>query len=192
MRLLEIASAEEQIALWRLVSDNVWAALQLQQSQQAVTAPNAARATDATPKRPKGKRSKNAALKSVLKGYGRVGKLPTVPVPSKSSAQSPPLKGAVGLPPNAPENQRQPPIPSPSGRPDPALRKQPIVSITNPETAIAGSDRKPVDPRSQPQQSPGGQLPPTPIAPPKIPPFSPKSLQKRGNLTQNQTKTDRD
>jgi hypothetical protein len=34
MRLLEIASAEEQIALWRLVSDNVWAALQLQQDQQ--------------------------------------------------------------------------------------------------------------------------------------------------------------
>ena len=31
MRLVEFASAEEQLALWRLVSDNVWAAL----SQQA-------------------------------------------------------------------------------------------------------------------------------------------------------------
>lgn len=35
MRLLEIASAEEQIALFKLVSDSVWAALTTQQQQQA-------------------------------------------------------------------------------------------------------------------------------------------------------------
>ena len=35
MRLLEIASAEEQIELWKLVSNSVWQALQLQKQQQA-------------------------------------------------------------------------------------------------------------------------------------------------------------
>jgi hypothetical protein len=34
MRLLEIANAEEQIELWKLVSNSVWQALQLQKQQQ--------------------------------------------------------------------------------------------------------------------------------------------------------------
>jgi hypothetical protein len=34
MRLVEFASAEEQIALWKLVSDSVWSSLQQQQQQQ--------------------------------------------------------------------------------------------------------------------------------------------------------------
>ena len=34
MRLLEIASAEEQIELWKLVSNSVWQALQVQKQQQ--------------------------------------------------------------------------------------------------------------------------------------------------------------
>jgi hypothetical protein len=191
MRLLEIASAEEQIALWKLVSDSVWAALQLQQSQQGGAGPNAARATDATPKRLKGKRPKNAALKSVLKGYGRVGKLPTVPVPPKSSAKSPPSKGAAGSPPKPPENQQQPTASSTNGRPNPAAVKQPVVSTVKSVNANIGN-RQPVDPNSQSQQLPSDQLPSPQITPQKNPPFSPKNLQKRGVLAQNQTKTDRD
>ena len=35
MRINEIASAEEQIALWKLIADNVWTALDTQQRQQA-------------------------------------------------------------------------------------------------------------------------------------------------------------
>ena len=35
MRINEIADAEEQIALWRLVSDNVWSALHTQAEEQA-------------------------------------------------------------------------------------------------------------------------------------------------------------
>jgi hypothetical protein len=35
MRLLEIASAEEQMALWRLVSDSVWTAIAQQARQEA-------------------------------------------------------------------------------------------------------------------------------------------------------------
>jgi len=96
MRLLEIASAEEQIALWRLVSDNVWAALQLQQDQQQRAAVSTAARNDANPavatKAPKsksrGKGTKNLALKRVLRGYGKVPKLPSVPVPPKPGANS--------------------------------------------------------------------------------------------------------
>jgi len=96
MRLLEIASAEEQIALWRLVSDNVWAALQLQQDQHQRAAVSTAARDDANPgvatKVPKsksrGKGTKNPALKRVLRSYGKVPKLPSVPVPPKPGANS--------------------------------------------------------------------------------------------------------
>ena len=101
MRLLEIASAEEQIALWRLVSDNVWAALQLQQDQHQRAAVSTAARNDANPavatKAPKsksrGKGTKNPALKRVLRGYGKVPKLPSVPVPPKPGANSNPQPG---------------------------------------------------------------------------------------------------
>ena len=35
MRLVEFASAEEQIALWKLISDSVWQSLSAQQRQEA-------------------------------------------------------------------------------------------------------------------------------------------------------------
>ena len=38
MRLVEFASAEEQLALWRLVSDSVWTAISVQAKQQAKAA----------------------------------------------------------------------------------------------------------------------------------------------------------
>jgi hypothetical protein len=101
MRLLEIASAEEQIALWRLVSDNVWAALQLQQDQHQRAAVSTAARNDENPavatKAPKsksrGKGTKHLALKRVLRGYGKVPKLPSVPVPPKPGANSNPQPG---------------------------------------------------------------------------------------------------
>ena len=95
MRLLEIASAEEQIALWRLVSDNVWAALQLQQDQEQRAAVSTAARNDAgvgrEPKtsKPKsrGKGTRNPALKN-LRSYGKVPKLPSVPVPPRPGSNS--------------------------------------------------------------------------------------------------------
>ena len=38
MRIVEIASAEEQMALWKLVNDNVWQAIDAQRQQQAKAA----------------------------------------------------------------------------------------------------------------------------------------------------------
>ena len=38
MRIVEIANAEEQLALWKLVNDNVWQAIETQRQQQAQAA----------------------------------------------------------------------------------------------------------------------------------------------------------
>ena len=49
MRLMEFASAEEQIALFRLITDNIWTALAQQQKQQA--AEKAQKARQAKPRK---------------------------------------------------------------------------------------------------------------------------------------------
>ena len=45
MRLLEFASAEEQLALWKLVSDNVWKAIAQQARDEAAEKAERARQT---------------------------------------------------------------------------------------------------------------------------------------------------
>lgn len=78
MRLFEIASAEEQIELWKLVSTSVWQSLQvLQKQQQAAQA--AARAKSAPAKR----------------GAAKKLKLPAVPVPNTQQKQVPQNKAPV-------------------------------------------------------------------------------------------------
>ena len=74
MRLFEIASAEEQIELWKLVSTSVWQSLQvLQKQQQEAAAQAAARAKSAPAKR--------SAAKKL--------KLPAVPIPNTQQKQVP-------------------------------------------------------------------------------------------------------
>ena len=51
MRIDEIASAAEQLALWKLVSDNVWAAIGLQAKQEAERQAAAKRIAKPKPKR---------------------------------------------------------------------------------------------------------------------------------------------
>jgi len=132
MRLLEIASAEEQIALWRLVSDNIWAALQLQQDEQQRAAVSTAARNDANPavatKAPKsksrGKGTKNPALKRVLRSYGKVPKLPSVPVPPKPG----------------PNSNTQPGKPEPAGAANASGRGQP----GSPQAITAAANTRPV------------------------------------------------
>jgi hypothetical protein len=74
VRLFEIASAEEQIELWKLVSASVWQSLQvLQKQQQEAAAQAAARAKSAPAKR----------------GAAKKLKLPAVPVPNTQQKQVP-------------------------------------------------------------------------------------------------------
>jgi hypothetical protein len=42
MRFMEIANAEDQLALWRLISDNVWSAVMAQAKQAAAQKAQAA------------------------------------------------------------------------------------------------------------------------------------------------------
>jgi hypothetical protein len=74
MRIDEFASAEEQMALWKLVNDNVWQAIETQRQQQAKAAQ--AKVAKAKLKPRKGRKG--------AKGGGR-GKLsipPSLPVPT--------------------------------------------------------------------------------------------------------------
>ena len=75
MRINEIANAEEQLALWKLVSDNVWQAIQTQAHQQAKE-----KALAAQQKKAKGKR----------KGKGGRVSVPSIPnVPKPASPKAP-------------------------------------------------------------------------------------------------------
>ena len=57
MRINEFANAEEQLALWKLISDGVWTAVRTQAEQQARA--SAERAQQAKTKKPTSKRSKS-------------------------------------------------------------------------------------------------------------------------------------
>ena len=82
MRLIEFASAEDQIELWKLVSASVWSSLQQQQHQQRQAQATAAagRAKRDAPSH-KGKRKRAT-------GKGRL-KLPSVSIPSPKAAPKP-------------------------------------------------------------------------------------------------------
>ena len=95
MRINEIASAEDQMALWRLVSDSVWQAIETQRQQQAQA--EQAKAAKAKLK-PRGSR----------KGKGRSAApmpLPKPPAPKK--AQSPENTSTRPNPPPAVNPQAQ-------------------------------------------------------------------------------------
>ena len=72
MRINEIADAEEQIALWRLVSDNVWSAIHTQAEEQAKHHAAAEQQRKLKPKR------------------GRKGSVTHTPPPPKLPAPKPP------------------------------------------------------------------------------------------------------
>ena len=71
MRINEIANAEEQLALWKLVSDNVWTAIHTQAQQQAKEKAVAAQQSKA-----KGRR----------KGKGASVSVPSIPNVTKPAA----------------------------------------------------------------------------------------------------------
>jgi hypothetical protein len=76
MRLLEIASAEEQMALWKLVSDSVWAAISRQAKEEA----------------------ERAAAERASVGVGRSVRSGGSAAPSASSRPAPPSKPAKSPP----------------------------------------------------------------------------------------------
>jgi hypothetical protein len=75
MRLFEIASAEEQLALWKLISTNVWSAVQQQVQQERERSALAKRLSAKT----KGKTAKLISTPALT--------LPPAPLPSTASQQ---------------------------------------------------------------------------------------------------------
>jgi len=148
MRLMEIASAEEQMALWRLINDNVWAAINQQARDEAERKVAAQRAA----KLKGGKRKTKGAAPSL--------RLPPTPPPKKAAPpQQPQQKSAVGV-------QQQPKrAASPqqiSAQPtQPTARQQPTPSAQ--PTAPTAS--------AQPQA-----LPSNPLKPPKKVGFSARNI----------------
>ncbi len=89
MRINEIANAEEQLALWKLVSDNVWNAIHAQAQQQA---------------REKQVASQQKKAKGKRKGKSRVAnvpRIPNVPKPATPKAQNKLNPTAKTVEPNA-------------------------------------------------------------------------------------------
>ena len=83
MRLDEFANAEDQMALWKLINDNVWQAIETQRQQQA-------------------KEAQAKAAKAKLKPRkGRKGASPKISIPSVGPKPPPPKK------PMAPTNPQQ-------------------------------------------------------------------------------------
>lgn len=89
MRLDEFANAEDQMALWKLINDNVWQAIETQRQQQA-------------------REAQAKAAKAKLKPRkGRKGASPKISIPSVGPKPSPPKKP---VPPSNPQQVKtQPP-----------------------------------------------------------------------------------
>ncbi len=122
MRLLEIASAQEQMALWKLISDSVWAAINRQAKEEAErTAVGGAR----------GKRVVGSS-------------------PKASSPPAPPFKPAK--PPASPQQKMQPKIPVSNNKlksatqptDPPMMQKMPAKPIVS----TARSNAVPLNPSS--------------------------------------------
>ena len=107
MRINEIASAEEQIALWKLIATNVWTALDTQQRQQA---------------------QKNAVKKSRAKTTGHTSAY-------KKPAKIPAPRASVPLPQNKLQQQVQQNAQHPPSASAVALTTQPKPSNTVKDTA---------------------------------------------------------
>jgi hypothetical protein len=115
MRLMEIASAEEQMALWKLINDNVWAAINQQARDEAERKAAAQRA------------AKLKGSKRKTKGAAPSLRLPPTPLPKKAAPpQQPQQKSAVGVqqqPPRAANPQQTLAQPT-----QPTARQQPLPS----------------------------------------------------------------
>ena len=105
MRFTEIANPEDQLALWRLISDNVWSSVLTQARQEAA---QIAQAT-AKPK-PKKFKPKKALPKT-----------PPPPKPKAPAPKPPPVKSAI-------PQQARVVIPS---RPQPLPSSQPVLRPTH-------------------------------------------------------------
>ena len=110
MRLLELASAEEQIELWKLVSNSVWQSLQLQQQTQ--------QKRDVTAKAARKSASK---AKRRVRGARPIPSLPQVPTPK---------------PPSPTPNKNSVPTVNPTANPPAPIANKPVAPAALPTASV--------------------------------------------------------
>jgi hypothetical protein len=127
MKIAEVTNAEDQLALWRLVSDNVWRAIDTQAAQErAAKAERAARSTAKRPKRRAAPSSPKAAIAPAPKPAENSKQ--TVPKPAEPTQQQKAAQPAstTTLPP-----AQTGPFGATGNSAAPALPSQPTVQPAN-------------------------------------------------------------
>jgi hypothetical protein len=132
VRIFEIASAEEQIELWKLVSNSVWQSLQQQQHEEQK------------------RRAEAAAKKRVMpkggKASARVGKAPiAMPPPMPISNQPPPAKqtGPQTTDSSIPQSSVNEPLASgalSAASAQPNAKKLPASALPNPLKTVGNAE----------------------------------------------------
>lgn len=137
MRINEIADAEEQIALWRLVSDNVWSAIHKQAEEQAKQRAAAEQQRKLKPKR---KRKGSVA---------HTPPPPKLPAPKPQATDKPPTPTATA---NKSAQQDVNPRAYPATRaPQPSTAKPtPSATQVNPSATAGNVDAHLLAPSVQP------------------------------------------
>ena len=157
MRIDEVASAEEQMALWKLINDNVWQAIETQRQQQA-------------------REAEAKAAKAKLKPRkGRKGGSPKMSIPSVGPKPPPPKKPVA--PTNPQQSKTQPPqrvthakqlatrMHGPQSQPN-AMPTMPTNASLAPKDGVFAPDiaQKNSEPRGDDRHNKNGYPAPTPIA----------------------------
>ena len=135
MRLIEFASAEEQMGLWKLVSDNMWQAISTQAEQEKLEKAKKAAAAKAKPAKRGGGR-KSAAKFAV-----------PIVMPTVTNATPPPqakaLEPAKAKEPNGSEITQAQASSANSQKPSSLASQQNAAKLTQQLSTVAGS--KPTD-----------------------------------------------
>jgi len=140
MRIFEIADAEAQLALWKLVNDSVWTAIQTQQHEQA-------KQKAAAQQQKKSKRSKRISKRSI----SAPAPLPKMPKPMpKLAAPNKHPTPTYAKPNPQPYTQAKTAYPP---KPLPTISATPTANVSNPTSNVAAQ----INPTQQQRQQP---LPP--------------------------------
>jgi hypothetical protein len=155
MRINEIASAEEQMGLWKLVSDNVWQAISTQAEQEARAKAEKAAAA-------KSRRSKRGGgRKSVSKSAGPVAMpLPKISAPPPKASDA---KAADAASKQANKTAQQLPLPQSQG-PLPRLGAAQVAKLQAAQQILPA----PLPPNSAMPQRPKTAVLPAQTARPKL------------------------
>ena len=137
MRINEIADAEEQIALWRLVSDNVWSAIHTQAEEQAKQ-----RAAAEQQRKLKPKRKRKGSVEHTPPP-------PKLPAPKPQASDKPPIPTATA---NKSAQQDVNPRAYPAtNTPQPSTAKPtPSATQVNPSATAGNVDAHMLAPSVQP------------------------------------------